>query len=142
MTTRKNAHLTLEEPAGTSVRFGVTTGSGKPLVLDNAVGATAATPVEVLLAALGGCTGMDVASILRKKRQDVRAYEVIVSGEQREEHPRRYARIDVLHRLTGQNLSPAAVQEAITLSDTKYCAVHASLSHDIEITSRFEIVPV
>ncbi len=142
MTTIKSARLTLEEPTGTSVRFAATTGSAKTLVLDNAVGATAPTPVELVLVALGGCTGMDVASILRKKRQDVRAYEVIVSGEQREEHPRRYTRIDVLHRVTGPDLSPAAVQEAITLSDTKYCAVHASLGHDIEITSRFEIVPV
>jgi putative redox protein len=142
MPTQKQAQLRLETVEGTSLRLQATTGSGFTLALDNAVGATAPTPVELLLVALGGCTGMDVASILRKKRQDVRHYEVRVTGEQRDEHPKRYARIEVVHVVTGHDISPAAVQEAITLSDTKYCSVHASLDHGIEITSRYEIVPV
>lgn len=142
MATPKHAQLRLETPESASLRLQVTTGSGHTFALDNAVGASAPTPVELVLVALGGCTGMDVASILRKKRQDVRHYEVRVTGEQRDEHPKRYTRIEVLHVVTGRDLSPAAIQDAITLSDTKYCSVHASLDHGIEITSRFEIVPV
>ncbi len=142
MARTKEARLALVEPAGTNLAFEAETGSGRRLRIDNLEGGTGPTPVELVLVALGGCTGMDVASILRKKRQDVRRYEVIVSGEQREEHPRRYVRITVLHRVHGRDVSPAAVQEAITLSETKYCTVHASLDHDIEIQSRFEIVPV
>ncbi len=141
MPSPKSARLTLESPAGSSLRFEAITGGGHRMVLDNPVGGSAPSPVELVLVALGGCTAMDVASILRKKRQDVTHYEVLVSGEQRDEHPKRYVRIEILHRVTGRDISPSAVQEAITLSDTKYCAVHASLDHDIEIVSRFEIVP-
>jgi putative redox protein len=137
----RSARLTLETVEGTGLRFAVEMDRGLRWTLDSKDGGQGPTPMEALLASLGGCTGMDVMSILRKKRQDVRAYEVVVSGETREEHPRRYVRMEVLHRVTGRDLSPAAVQEAITLSDTKYCSVHASLDHGIEIVSRFEIVP-
>jgi putative redox protein len=137
----KSAHLTLETVAGTGQRFGVLTGSGMRLTLDDREGRQGPTPVEALLAALGGCTAMDVVSILRKKRQDVRHYEVVVTGEQREEHPRRFGRIEVLHRVRGAGLNPAAIEDAIRLSVTRYCSVHASLAPDIEIVSRFEIVP-
>jgi putative redox protein len=95
----------------------------------------------MLLIALGGCGGMDVISILRKKRQRVTAYEVAVSGERRDEHPRVFTRIEVVHRFRGHELSPAAIEDAIRLSDTKYCSVHASLRPDIEIVSRYEILP-
>jgi putative redox protein len=138
---RKSARLTLETVEGAGLRFGVEMDSGIRWTLDSKDGRQGPTPMEALLSSLGGCTGMDVMSILRKKRQDVRGYEVVVTGEPREEHPRRFVRLEVLHRVTGVDLSPAAVQEAITLSDTKYCSVHASLRQDIEIVSRFEIVP-
>jgi putative redox protein len=138
---RKSAHLTLETVEGTGQRFGVLTGSGMRMTLDDRNGQQGPTPVETLLVALGGCSGMDVVSILRKKRQDIRHYEVVVTGEQREEHPRRFQRIEILHRVHGADLSPAALEDAIRLSDTKYCSVHASLVPEIEIISRYEIVP-
>jgi putative redox protein len=139
---QKSAHLTLETVEGAGLRFGVLTGSGMRVTLDNKDGQQGPTPVETLLVALGGCSGMDVMSLLRKKRQDVRHYEVLVTGEQKEEHPRRFVRIEVLHRVHGRDLNPAAVEDAIRLSDTRYCVVHASLDPAIEITSRFEIVSV
>jgi len=111
------------------------------MMLDSGPGMLAPSPVEALLVALAGCGGMDVISILRKKRQVVLGYEVAVTGERRERHPRSFTRIEVVHRLRGRGLSPAAVEEAIRLSDTKYCSVHASLAREIEIVSRFEIVP-
>lgn len=96
----------------------------------------------MLLVALGGCSGMDVVSILRKKRQDIVAYEVVVSGERRTEHPRAFTRIEVLHRVKGRGLSAKAIEDAIELSDSKYCSVHASLDPAIEIVSRYEIQAV
>jgi putative redox protein len=91
-------------------------------------------------AALGGCTAMDVISILRKKRQPVTGYEVEVFAERRtDQHPRIFTRMEIIHRVRGRGINPATVAEAIELSDTKYCAVHAMLEHTVAITSRFEI---
>jgi putative redox protein len=135
------AVLTLETVEGTGMRFQARAGSGMATTTESGAGMTAPSPVEFLLVALGGCTGMDVISILRKKRQKVTGYEVAVSGERREEHPRAYTRIEVVHRVRGQELNPAAIDEAIRLSDTKYCSVRASLSPQIQIVNRFEILP-
>ena len=136
-----NARLWLETVEGSGLRFRVRAGSGAETVTDGGPGPSGPSPVELLLAALGGCGGMDVISILRKKRQQVTGYEVLVTGERRAEHPRAYTRIEVLHRVRGRDLSPVAIEEAIRLSDTQYCSVHASLGKEIEIASRYEIVP-
>jgi putative redox protein len=135
------ASLALETVEGEGLRFKVKAGSGTEMTLDSGPGMVAPSPVEALLAALGGCGAMDVISILRKKRQVVVGYEVSVSGERRKEYPRAFTLIEIVHRVRGRNLNPAAIEEAIRLSDTKYCSVHASLSKDIEIRSRYEIVP-
>jgi putative redox protein len=100
---------------------------------------TAPTPMELLLIALGGCTGADVVSILDKKRQRVTAYEIEVRGERRAEHPRIYTSIEVVHRFRGHNIEPKAVAHAIELSETKYCSVSAMLAVAAKITTRYEI---
>ncbi len=113
---------------------------GTTTAMESAKEKGAPSPVELLLMALGGCSGMDVIDILRKKRQQVSSYEVIVSGERRDEHPRIFTRIEVVHTLRGRNLSPTAVEEAIRLTDTKYCTVHGMLERASTLTSRYEIV--
>jgi putative redox protein len=123
------------------LRFRVRAKSGTEMVTDSGPGMVAPSPVELLIVALGGCGAMDVISILRKKRQRVTSYEVHVEGERREDHPRSFTRIEIVHRLTGHGLSAAAIEEAVRLSDTKYCSVHASLDPGIELVSRYEIVP-
>lgn len=100
---------------------------------------TAPSPMELLLIALGGCTGADIVSILEKKRQRVTDYEIEVRGERRSEHPRIYTSIEVVHRLRGYNVDPKAVAHAVELSETKYCSVAAMLSASAKITTRFEI---
>src|SRR5881628_3955744 len=135
------ASLTLKTVEGHGLRFSVRVGGGQEMALDSGAGRSALNPIETLLAALGGCEGMDVIEILRKKRQQVSGYEVTLTGERRAEHPRSYTRIELVHRVRGRDLSPAAIEEAILLSETKYCSVHASLSKEIEIVSRYEIVP-
>lgn len=102
--------------------------------------ASAPTPMELLLLALGSCTGVDVVSILEKKRQDVTAYRVEIRGERRDEHPRSYKKMEVHHVVSGRQLSENAVAQAIELSEQKYCSVAATLRPAVEIVSSFEII--
>lgn len=101
---------------------------------------SAATPMELLLLALGSCTGVDVISILKKKRQQVTAYSIEVSGERREDFPRAYTRFEVKHIVSGPGISEQAVAQAIELSDQKYCSVAATLRGNAEIVTSYEIV--
>ena len=100
---------------------------------------SAPSPMELVLIALGGCTGADVISILEKKRQRVSAYEIEVRGVRRDAHPRIYTAIEVIHRLRGERLDERAVARAIELSETKYCSVSAMLASSAKITARYEI---
>ena len=98
-------------------------------------------PVELLLLGLAGCTGIDVLSILEKKREDVRAFEIEVSGEPRlDEWPHYYGTIDVLYKVTGVGVKPGSVARAIELSEEKYCSVSGCLGPQCEITTTFEVV--
>ncbi len=135
------AKLTLETVEGEGLRFGVATGSGQTTRVDSGAGMIAPNPVEMLLVSLAACHAMDVISILRKKRQRVTAYEVEARGDRREDHPKRYTNIEIVHRLTGHDLAPEAIAHAIELSHTRYCSVQACLSPEIAVTNRFEIVP-
>lgn len=100
----------------------------------------AATPVELLLLALGGCMGSDVVDILRKKRERVTKYRIEVEGERRADFPRSWKTIRLHHVIEGDNVSEAAVKHAIDLSNTKYCSVAATLRPTAEISVTFEIV--
>jgi putative redox protein len=134
------ATVQLETVEGTRLRFGVRVGE-HAFQFDSGPEAEGPSPVQALQAALGGCTAMDVISILRKKRQPVTGYEVEVLAERRlDQHPRIFTRMEIIHRVRGRRINPAAVAEAIELSDTKYCAVHAMLEHAVTISSRFEIM--
>ena len=135
------ALVVLQTVEGTGQVFEARLGSGTRFLMDSAAAPQAPSPVEALLAALGGCCGMDVIGILRKKRQVVTGYEVALAGERSTDHPRRFTRIEIVHRVRGRNLSAAAIEEAIRLSDTKYCSVHATLAPSVEIVSRYEILP-
>lgn len=99
----------------------------------------APSPMEMLLIALGGCTGADMVSILEKKRQRVTGYSIEVRGERRAEHPRVYTKIEVVHYVRGHAIDPKAVQHALELSETKYCSVSAMLGASASISMRFEV---
>ena len=101
---------------------------------------SAASPMELLLLALGGCTGVDVIDILRKKRQHVTDYRIEVHGDRREEFPRAYTRLYVKHIVRGRGVSEKAVASAIELSDQKYCSVAATLRGTAEIVTSYEII--
>jgi putative redox protein len=101
---------------------------------------SAPSPMELLLLALGSCTGVDVVSILMKKRQNVTDYRVEVRAHRRADHPRSYDRMEVHHIVTGRNISEQSVAQAITLSEQKYCSVAATLRPTAEIVSSFEVI--
>ena len=126
--------------AGHDFFVGVTPSGHAQAIETDSARASAATPMELLLIALGSCTGVDVISILKKKRQHITDYRIEVSGERREEFPKSYTRLYVKHVLRGRGVSEAAVAQAIELSDTKYCSVAATLRGSAEIVTSYEIV--
>jgi len=111
------------------LQFSVLTHNGHELILDSAAetGGTGPTPKELVPVSLGGCTGMDVISILKKMQQDVTRFEVVVEGEAAEEHPRRYIGYSVTFHVHGNDIEPEKVARAITLSRDRYCSVGMSL---------------
>jgi putative redox protein len=125
--------------AGDGLFVAVSPGGHAQVIETNSERASAATPMELLLIALGGCTAVDVVSILEKKRERVTAYRVEVRGARREEHPRAFTRMEVRHFVRGRGLSEKAVARAVELSETKYCSVAASLRPAVEIVTTFEI---
>jgi putative redox protein len=110
------------------MRFRATTGTGRTLVFGDDNEANEYSPVETLAASLAACTAMDIVSILAKKRQVLTSYAVEVRGDQRDEYPQVFTRIDVTHVLEGTVLVEAAVRRAIELSASKYCPVNAMIS--------------
>jgi putative redox protein len=134
-------HVALETLDAPQQRFAIHFGSGAVLHTEPTSTPELANPVDLVLGSLGACAAMDVIGILRKQRQAVVAYEVVAHAERRAEYPRIFTEIELVHRVTGHDLSASAIAEAIRLSDTKYCSVHAMLEATVRITSRFEIVP-
>ncbi len=118
-----------ESASGTraACRFVAATGSGHDVVMDNAGGNTGPRPTELVLAAIAGCTAMDVVDILAKKRQVVDRYSVEVNGTQREKAPNVFTDITVLHVVEG-DVETEAVRRSIELSATKYCTVSAQFA--------------
>jgi putative redox protein len=116
---------------GDGLRLRAETGSGHTVVMDDAEGDAGPRPAELLMVALAGCTAMDVASILRKKRQPFRRYEVRVAGEQRDGPPPHvFERVRVIHVVDG-GVEVEAVRRAIELSATKYCTVSGNLASGV-----------
>jgi putative redox protein len=97
-------------------------------------------PLELLLLALGSCTGMDVISILRKKRQKVTHYSVNVYANLAKDYPKTYTKILVEHVVGGENLDPAAVSRSLELSITKYCPVHALLARATQVEHVYRLL--
>jgi putative redox protein len=97
-------------------------------------------PKELVLAALAGCTAMDVAAILRKKRQRATTYEIAVSAESADEHPRVFTAVTVEHRVGGE-VEAEALRRSIELSSTRYCPVSAMLSRSVTIEHWYRLTP-
>ena len=125
---------------GNDFFIGISPGGHAHVMETSGERASAATPVELLLTALGGCSGSDVIDILRKKREQVTDYRIEVRGERRADFPRSFKSIQLRHIIKGHNISEAAVKQAIELSDSKYCSVAATLRPAAQIMVSFEII--
>ncbi len=99
-------------------------------------------PMELFLMSLASCTGMDVISIMKKKRQDLRGFWVEAEGERAEEHPKVYTKIKLKFYFEGKNISKEAVERSIFLSQNKYCPVSAMLKNSVPIEIEYEIIEV
>ncbi|HKJ67854.1 MAG TPA: OsmC family protein [bacterium] len=101
---------------------------------------SASSPMELVLMGLASCTGLDVVAILEKRRVTLTDYEIRVSAERAEDHPRVYTDIHLKFIFTSQDLTDKDAERAIHLSETKYCSVTAMLEKTAEITTEFEIL--
>jgi putative redox protein len=97
-------------------------------------------PLELLAVGLAGCTAMDVISILEKKRQPVKAFEVRVHADLATEHPHVFTKVLVEYVVTGTGVDREAVERAVSLSETKYCGARAMLRKAAPIESKITIV--
>ena len=97
-------------------------------------------PVELLLVGLAGCTAMDVISILKKKKQDITAFDVRAHADRTPEHPKVFTHIVIEYIVSGHGIERAAVERAVELSATKYCPAHAMLGHVVPIETVITII--
>jgi len=113
-------------------------GSGHTITMDGSpdVGGRnlAARPMEMVLIGMGGCTAIDVASMLKKQRQDVRDIIVELEAERAEDHPKVFNQVKLVYRVRGKKLNRALVERAVALSDEKYCSATAMIRKSAAVT--------
>ena len=121
-------------------------GSGHTITMDGAadVGGRnlASRPMEVMLMGMGGCTAIDVVSMLRKQRQDIEGVEVSLSGERASDHPMVYTDVKVVYTVRGRKLNKALVERAVNLSDEKYCSATAMFKKTAKVSHEVVLVEV
>jgi putative redox protein len=97
-------------------------------------------PMELMLLGMGGCMALDVVLILRRMRQEVRAYRLNIQAERAEDPPRVYTEVKLAHLLQGEGLEASAVQRAIELAETTYCSGSAMFAKTAKISNTFRIL--
>jgi putative redox protein len=97
-------------------------------------------PKELLLAALTGCTGMDVVAILKKMQVELESFDMIVEADVTEEHPKHYTNIHLIYEFKGKNLDITKLEKAISLSQEKYCGVSFMLKKFLKLTYEIKIL--
>ncbi len=125
------------------LQFLGTADSGHGVVMDGSpkFGGTDSgpSPMELVLMGLGGCTGMDIAYVLKKKKQPLEGLEINLKGELAKSEPKRYSNIEIEFVVKGRGLDEAAVEKAVKLSMEKYCSVKFSLEGQVSISHSFKI---
>ena len=113
-------------------------GAGHTITMDGSpdVGGRnlAARPMEMVLIGMGGCTAIDVASMLRKQRQDVRDIIVELEAERADDHHKVFTSVKLVYRVRGKKLNRALVERAVSLSDEKYCSATAMIRKSASVT--------
>jgi putative redox protein len=122
-------------------QFVAQSGSGHSFLLDDTAGGTGPKPIELVAVGLAGCTAFDVITVLRQKhRQKVTGYEVRVEADQVERPPQVFTTVRIHHVVTGIDIDAAAIEEAIRLSEEKYCSVGAMVQKTASFHTTYEIV--
>ena len=135
-----SARVSLTQALNSQRQFVAETGSGHHILLDDAAGASGAKPIELVAVALAGCTAFDVITMLRQKHhQRVTGYEVHVEGDQADRPPQVFTALRIRHVVKGYGIEKAAVEQAIRLSEEKYCSVGAMLQKSAELETHCEI---
>lgn len=135
------AKVELSQPLTQRRQFIARTGSGHDFLLDDAAGGTGPKPIELVAAGLAGCTAFDVITVLRQKyHQKVTGYEVRVEADQAERPPQVFTDVRIHHLVTGYDIDVVALQEAIRLSEEKYCSVGAMVQKTATFHTTFEIL--
>ena len=117
-----------------------TGGSGLSLRMDNSLEDPGFSPMELVMVSLAGCTAMDVADILAKKREPLEAFKVLVRGLRADDYPKVYKEIHIEYVVKGKGVEKETVERAIALSLDKYCSVGATLAKTGTITHSYRIV--
>ena len=121
-------------------------GSGHTITMDGAadIGGRnlASRPMEVLLMGMGGCTAIDVVSMLKKQRQDIEGVEVSLVAERAEDHPKVYTSVKLVYTVRGRKLNKALVERAVSLSDEKYCSATAMVKKSASVTHEVVLVEI
>ena len=127
---------------GPNMQLEGTTASGQVVKLDSTsdkAAAIGASPLELVLQALGGCTAMDIISILRKMRRTITALTSDINAERREEYPRIFTHIQIHFKLVSPDTTENELERAIKLSEEKYCSVSGMLQPTVKITTSYEL---
>jgi putative redox protein len=128
--------------AGQKVRFDIESASGHTAAIDEPPvfgDDSAMRPTEMLLGALGGCTGLNAVLLLKKFKQPVKTLEVEVEGEQDKEWPRAFNKIDVTFHIGWEGkYDKALVEQALDMACNRYCPIHATLSHGTKIEHHYK----
>jgi len=136
-----SAKVELTQPLSQQRQFVAHTGSEHHLLLDDAAGGTGPKPIELVAAGLAGCTAFDVITILRQKyHQKITGYEVRVEADQAGRPPQVFTAIRIHHVVKGFEIDAAAIEEAIRLSEQKYCSVGAMVQETASLHTTYEIV--
>lgn len=136
-----SAKVQLTQPLKQERQFVASTGSDHHLLLDDAAGGTGPKPIELVAVALAACTAFDVITVLRQKyHQKVTGYEVRVEADQAERPPQVFTDVRIHHLVTGYDIDASALQEAIRLSEEKYCSIGAMVKQTATLQTTYEII--
>lgn len=134
------AKVELTQGLGERRQFVAQSGTGHTFLIDDAAGGTGPKPIELVAVGLAGCTAFDVITILRQKyHQRVTAYEVRVEADQADRPPQVFIAVRIHHVITGFDIDVPAVEQAIRLSEEKYCSVGAMVQKTAALHSTYEI---
>jgi putative redox protein len=121
-------------------------GSGHTITMDGAadIGGRnlASRPMEVMLMGLGGCTAIDVVSMLKKQRQDIESVEIAMAAERADDHPKVFVSVKLTYTVRGRKLNRALVERAVSLSDEKYCSATAMFKKTAQVTHETVLVEI